>query len=79
MLTCEIDKKEDKVNINVEGNIVECTKDLSILLQGLLEGGIKLECLVAALVSAVKDKMDQDDYNQTCTVISDLLKVIRDN
>lgn len=79
MIKCEINEKEDKVHIAVEGNIVECTKDLSILIKGLLQSGMKLECPVAALVSAVKDKMDQDDYNQTCTVISDLLKVIRDN
>lgn len=79
MIKCEINEKEDKVQIDVEGNIIDCTKDLSILIKCLLEAGIKLECPVAALVSAVKDKMDQDDYNQTCTVISDLLKVIRDN
>lgn len=79
MLKCEINKKENKVIINVEGDIFECTRDLSILIKSLLENGIKLECTVAALVSAVKDKMDQDDYNQTCTVISDLLRVIRDN
>lgn len=72
-------KKEDKVQIDVEGNIIDCTKELSILIKSLLEGGMKLECPVAALVSAVKDKMDQDDYNLTCTVISDLLKAIRDN
>lgn len=78
MLICEISEKEDKVKVMVEGNIIECTKDLSILMEQLLKGGIKLECLVAVLVSAVKDKMDQDDYNQICTVISDLLKAIRD-
>lgn len=78
MLSCEIDEKRDKVNIRVEGNILECTKDLSILNEHLLEGGMKIECLVAALVSAVKNEMDQDDYNQCCTVISDLLKAIKD-
>lgn len=78
MLKCEIDKKEDKVHIAVEGNIVECTKDLSIFMEHLLESGMKLECLVAALVNAVNNEMKQDDYNQCCTVISDLLKAIKD-
>ena len=77
MLKCEINKR-DKVNINVEGNIVECTNDLSILLEGLLKSGIKIECLVAALVSAVNNGMKQDEYNQCCTVITDLLKAIKD-
>lgn len=78
MLICEIDKKEDKVHIAVEGNIVECTKDLSIFMEHLLKSGMKLEYLVAALVSAVNNGMKQDDYNQCCTVISDLLKAIKD-
>lgn len=78
MLSCEIDEKRDKVNIRVEGNILECTKELSVLNEYLLESGMKIECLVAALVSAVKNEMDQDDYNQCCTVISDLLKAIKD-
>lgn len=78
MIKCEINKKEDKVRIAVEGNIVECTKDLSILIKGLLEAGMKLECPVAALVSAVNNEMNQDEYNQCCEVIADLLKAIRD-
>lgn len=78
MLKCEIDKKEDKVHIVIEGNIVECTKDLSIFMEHLLESRMKLECLVAALVSAVNDGMNQEEYNQCCTVISDLLKTIKD-
>lgn len=79
MIKCEINKKENKVIFNVEGPIRECATDLSILMENLVKGGMELEFMVAALVSAVKDKMNQDDYNQTCTVISDLLKVIRDN
>lgn len=78
MLFCEIDEKRDKVHINVEGNILECTKDLSILLEQLLKSGIRVECLVAALVSAVNNEMEQDEYNQCCEAISDLLKAIKD-
>lgn len=78
MIKCEINEKEAKVHIAVEGNIVECTKDLSILIKGLLEGGMKLECPVAALVSAVNNDMKQDEYNQCCEVIADLLKAIKD-
>lgn len=78
MLICDIDEKEDKVKIKIEGTATECTKDLSIELNGLLEGGMQIEFLVAALVHAVAGNMDQDDFNQTCEVISDLLKVIKD-
>lgn len=78
MLSCEIDEKKDKVHIAVEGNILECTKDLNILNEQLLKSGMKLECLVAALVSAVNNEMKQDEYNQYCIVISDLLKAIKD-
>lgn len=77
MLKCEINKKEDKVHIAAEGDIVECTKDLSILIENLLKSGIRLECSVAALVSAVNNEMDQDEYNQCCEAISDLLKAIK--
>lgn len=78
MLICEISKKEDKVKVMAGGDIIECTKDLSILMENLLKGGIKLECLVAALVSAVNNEMKQDEYNQCCEAISDLLKAIKD-
>ena len=78
MLICEINKKENKVFFNVEGNIIECTSGLNILLENLLKCGIKLECLVAALVSAVNNDMYQDEYNQCCEAISDLLKAIKD-
>lgn len=78
MLSCEISEKEDKVKIAVEGNIFECTKDLNILNEQLLKSGMKLECLVAALVSAVNNGMKQDEYNQCCEAISDLLKAIKD-
>lgn len=78
MLFCEINKKRDKVHITVEGDIIECTKDLSILLEQLLKSEIRVECLVAALVSAVSNEMKQDEYNQCCIVISDLLKAIKD-
>lgn len=78
MLKCEINKKENKVIFNVEGPIRECATDLSILMKNLVKGGMELEFLVAALVSAVKNEMNQDEYKQCCTVISDLLKAIRD-
>lgn len=78
MLICEIDEKKDKVHIAVEGDIFVCTKDLNILLENLLKSGIKIECLVAALVSAVNNGMKQDEYNQCCEAISDLLKAIKD-
>lgn len=44
MIKCEINEKEDKVLIDVEDNIIDCTKDLSILIKSLLESGMKLEC-----------------------------------
>ena len=78
MLKCEINKKENKVIFNVEGSIRECATDLSILMENLIKGGMKLEFLVAALVSAVNNEMNQDEYNQCCKVISDLLKTIKD-
>lgn len=78
MLKCEISKKENKVIFNVEGPIRECTTDLSILMENLVKGGMKLEFLVAALVSAVNDGLDQEEYNHCCEVISDLLKAIKD-
>lgn len=78
MLFCEIDKKRDKAHINVKGSILELTKDLRIEMKALIESGMKIECLVAALVSAVNGEMNQDEYNQCCIVISDLLKAIKD-
>lgn len=78
MLKCEINKKENKVIFEVEGPIRECATDLSILMENLLKGGMKLKFLVAALVSAVNDGMNQEEYNQCCTVITDLLKAIKD-
>lgn len=78
MLKCEINKKENKMLVNVEGSIFEITNDLSIELTTFLENGIRIECLVAALVSAVNNEMKQDEYNQCCEVIVDLLKAIKD-
>lgn len=78
MLKCEINKKENKMLVNVEGSIFEITNDLSIEFTSFLENGIRIECLVAALVSAVKNEMKQDEYNQCCEVIVDLLKAIKD-
>lgn len=78
MLKCEINKKENKVIFNVEGPIRECATDLSILMENLVKGGMELEFMVAALVSAVNNEMNQDEYNQCCEVITDLLKAIKD-
>lgn len=78
MLKCEINKKENKVIFNVEGPIRECATDLSILMENLVKGGMELKFIVAALVSAVNNGMNQDEYNQCCEVIADLLKAIRD-
>lgn len=47
-------------------------------MNALIESGMKIECMVAALVSAVNGEMNQDEYNQCCIVISDLLKAIKD-
>ena len=77
MLFCEIDKKRDKAHINVEGSIFELANDLRIEMNTLIESGMKIECLVAALVSAVNGEMNQDEYNQCCEAISDLLKAIK--
>ena len=78
MLKCEISEKENKVHVNVEGSIFEIAKDLGIEMTCILENGIRIECLVAALVSAVNNDMKQDEYNKCCEVISDLLKTIKD-
>ncbi len=77
MLKCEINKKENKVIFNVEGTVRECTTDLSILIENLLKSGLDLKFIVAALVNAVNDDMKQDEYNQCCEAISDLLKAIK--
>ena len=77
MLFCEIDKKRDKAHIKVEGSILELANDLRIEMNALIESGMKIECLVAALVSAVNGEMNQDEYNQCCEAISDLLKAIK--
>lgn len=78
MLICEIDKKKDTTKIIANGSAFEITKDLSIELSTLLENGILPEFIVAALVNAVNDGMKQDEYNQCCEAISDLLKAIKD-
>lgn len=78
MLICEIDKKKDTIKIIASGPVTEITKDLSIELSSLLKNGILPEFIVAALVNAVNDDMKQDEYNQCCEVISDLLKAIKD-
>ena len=78
MLKCEINKKENKVIFNVEGTVRECATDLSILLENLLKGGLELKFITAALVNAVNDDLKQDEYDQCCEAISDLLKAIKD-
>ncbi len=78
MIKIEINKKDDTTKIVANGTSFEIASDLSIELNGLLNNGIRLEILVAALVNAVNGDIKQDEYNKCCEVIIDLLRAIKD-